>query len=98
QPPEQRGDFFTAKCVTAAQRLRVALIRTPDLFAPARYLSANEDAAFAQSCRQAIFATEGSVVVFPPMPSGSAPEATDSPSAATPRPEQPPSDEGGGMS
>lgn len=65
EAPEKRGAAFTDKCVTAAERLRVALVRTPDLFEPARYLSEHNDDPYAASCRQAILAAQGTVVEFP---------------------------------
>lgn len=68
QPLPDRAFPFTDKCVTAAKRLRVALVRTSDLFEPTRYLSETVDEAFAAACRQAILVTEGEVVRFPPVP------------------------------
>jgi hypothetical protein len=67
-PPNERGEAFTEKCATAAKRLGVALVRTADLFGPARYLSDHNDAAYAASCREAIFATKGAIVQFPMPP------------------------------
>lgn len=69
EPPPKRGPFFTDKCISAAKRLRVALVRTPDLFFAARHLSEHDDPAYAKACRQAMFASEGNIVVFPPPPS-----------------------------
>lgn len=69
KPLPERGEFFTDKCVTAAKRARVALVRTPDLFAPAKYLKENpSDAAYAKQCREAIFSSDGEVVTFPSPP------------------------------
>jgi hypothetical protein len=68
-PPPKRGPFFTEKCVSAAKRLRVALVRTPDLFLAARYLSEHDDASYARACREVLFRTEGDIVVFPDPPS-----------------------------
>jgi hypothetical protein len=69
--PAERGAFFTEKCVAAAKRVRAALVRTPDLFAPARYLKENPSAVeYAKKCREAIFCDEGDVVVFPAPPTG----------------------------
>ncbi|MBN3741215.1 MULTISPECIES: hypothetical protein [Burkholderia] len=65
-PLHERSNFFTEKCLSAAKRVGAALIRTPDLFEPAKYLQEHpEDAGFAQRCRQAIFEAEGTIVVFP---------------------------------
>lgn len=68
EPPAERADEFTRKCVTAARRLSVALIRTPDLFHPARYLRTNKDSAYAKACRKAIYDADGTVVEFPCTP------------------------------
>jgi len=68
QAPQERPAFFTEKCQSAATRLKVAMIRTPDLFVVARYLSAHPTPDFAAACRSAILATEGTVVVFPAPP------------------------------
>lgn len=68
-PLSERGEYFTAKCRSAAKRVRAALMRTPDLFAPARYLKDNpSDATYAKQCREAIFRSEGDIVIFPPPP------------------------------
>ena len=68
-PPVVRTEFFTNKCISAAKRVSAALIRTPDLFAPARYLAENPlDLAFAKQCREAIFSTSGDIVTLPVSP------------------------------
>lgn len=68
-PLEKREEFFTAKCVSAAKRVKAALVRTPDLFAPAKYLKENPaDTEFPKLCRDAIFRSDGDVVVFPAPP------------------------------
>ncbi len=66
-PPEDRSDFFTEKCQTAAKRSSIALIRTTDLFYVSKYLSSNVDKVFAKRCREAILDTVG-IVVFPNTP------------------------------
>jgi len=68
KPPEERDNFFTDKCVSASKRSNIALVRTPDLFAVARYLKSKLDKRFATACRKTIFATSGAVVVFPHIP------------------------------
>ena len=80
QPLNERKDYFTDKCVSAAKRVKVALVRTPDLFGPARYLKENPtDVAYAAECRKAIFATEGAIVSFPVPPVGDATSVTEGP-------------------
>ena len=65
EPPADRAPFFTGKCVSPAKRLRIALVRTPDLFESVRYLSHRTDPAYAEACRRAIFDAEGAAVAFP---------------------------------
>jgi hypothetical protein len=68
-PVGDRTEFFTAKCLSAAKRIGAALVRTPDLFVPARYIKENSsDTEYARTCREAIFSAAGEVVVFPPPP------------------------------
>jgi len=74
-PPNQRQESFTPKCLSSAKRSGVALIRTPDLFAVARYLSGADDPAFAAQCREAITAGAGSIVVFPTVPASTHPRS-----------------------
>jgi len=87
-PVGDRGEFFTAKCLSASRRIGAALIRTPDLFFPAKYLQENSsDAGYAKSCREAIFLAAGEIVVFPPVPTGSEKTkqlVSDSPEVGTP--------------
>ena len=68
--PSKRAEAFTVKCQTGAKRAGIALVRTPDLFEPARYLRSNKDESFAALCRQAIFAAAGAVAEFPSPPGG----------------------------
>ena len=68
KPPAERGEAFTSKCITAAKRVHVALVRTADLFEPIRYLRSHPDSDYAKACRKAILGTEGNVVEFPPVP------------------------------
>ena len=66
-PPEERGDWFTNKCLMAAKRADISLVRTTDLFRVAKYLSGKRSAAFAKKCRVAILKSSG-FVEFPPIP------------------------------
>lgn len=63
----ERHSPFTEKCILAANSNSTALVFTPDLFAPAKYLSENADEDFAKGCREAILATTGRVL-FPDPP------------------------------
>jgi len=66
KPLADRGEAFASKCVTAAKRAHVALIRTADLFEPVKYLRNHPDPDYAKICREAIFNAEGDIVTFPP--------------------------------
>jgi hypothetical protein len=68
QPPLERPNFFTEKCISGASRAGVALIRTPDLFDVSKYLKEHNDFAFAKQCREAVLRTKGSIVQFPKTP------------------------------
>lgn len=65
-PLHERGQYFTDKCKSAAKRVKAALVRTPDLFVPAKYLKeTRSDSTYGKQCRDAIFNADGEVVVFP---------------------------------
>ncbi len=68
KPLDDRGEFFTDKCKTAAVRSGTALVRTPDLFRIVQYLSGTEDDDFARQCREAILSTSRQIVEFPETP------------------------------
>jgi hypothetical protein len=68
--PEARGEAFTAKCLSAAKRAHIALIRTPDLFDVLRYVKTHPDPSYAAECRKAIFEADGDAVRFPAPPTG----------------------------
>jgi hypothetical protein len=72
----EREEFFTPKCVSAAKRLGIALVRTPDLFEAARYLAKSNDPVYAEACRRAIFEAKGDVVSFPEVPGHSKEQKT----------------------
>ncbi len=50
-PPAERGETFTEKCLSSARRTGVALVRTMDLFEPARYLKTHVDPEYGRLCR-----------------------------------------------
>jgi len=66
--PEERQEFFTAKCLLAAKRSHINLVRTTDLFAVARYLDDSPNEEFAAKCRRAIIEADGEEVEFPTLP------------------------------
>lgn len=67
-PLNSRKEFFSKKCIIAAKRNRIALVRTPDLFWIIKYLSENQDGNYAKKCREVILQSEGEVVDFPKPP------------------------------
>ena len=67
-PVGERGEFFTEKVLAAAKRTGTALVRTPDLFSVAQYLSAEDDPKFRALCRLAILDAKGEIVQFPAVP------------------------------
>jgi hypothetical protein len=67
-PLDQRSEFFTEKCHKAAKRNNTILLRTPDLFKVAKYLSGKADESYAQACRKAILESPGEIVQFPEQP------------------------------
>lgn len=69
QQPNKREDFFTTKCLKAAERSGTALIKSTDLFMVSKYLSGKNDKTFAKKCRTEIINTTG-VVNFPTVPEG----------------------------
>lgn len=71
-PPEDRPEFFTTKCLLAAKRSRISLVRTTDLFEVAHHLDDSPDEAFAAACRRAIIENDGEMVVFPNVPARTA--------------------------
>lgn len=74
-PPSERAQWFTPKCIAAATRAKVALVRSPDLFIVARYLETVSDPAYASACRRAIIQADGSIVEFPLPPQQTSPAA-----------------------
>ncbi len=68
KPVEERGDYFTQKCLKGAKRTGITLVRTPDLFTVVQYIRQSNDLEYAKACRNAIAQTKGEIVIFPPIP------------------------------
>jgi len=64
-PPEKRTDSFTTKCINGAEREKIALVKTTDLFLISKYLSENKDDKFQKQCRDAIYNGLGKIIEFP---------------------------------
>jgi len=66
--PNKRKLDFTKKCKIGAEREKIALIKTPDLFEVVKYLAENKNSNFKKECRNAIYNGLGKVVKFPSIP------------------------------
>src|SRR3989344_1990195 len=69
--PDKRTLDFTKKCKTGADREKIALIKTVDLFRVAKYLAENNDEQFKNKCREAIQNGLGAIIEFPDLPKNS---------------------------
>ena len=63
--PSKRNSPFTDKCKIGAQREKIGLIETVELYRVSKYLMENIDEKFKQECRKAIFDNLGKVIKFP---------------------------------
>jgi hypothetical protein len=66
--PSKRNLDFTEKCKNGANREKIGLIKTSDLFRVAKYLLENKDEIFKELCRKEIHNQLGKVVKFPAIP------------------------------
>lgn len=66
--PKSRNLDFTEKCKIGAEREKIALVKTSDLFIVIKYLRENEDEGFKKKCREAIYGGLGKIVKFPKVP------------------------------
>jgi len=66
--PAKRKLDFTDKCKSGAEREKIALVKTIDLFTVAKYLNENDDEDFKKECRDAIHKGLGEIVKFPVIP------------------------------
>ena len=66
--PQNRKLDFTTKCKSGAEREKIALLKTVDLFIAAKYLVENNDEAYKKACRHAIHQHLGKIVIFPKVP------------------------------
>ena len=65
QNPNERTLSFTQKCISGANREKIGLIKTCDLFNICRHIIENNDIVFAEKCRKAIIEQLGQIIVFP---------------------------------
>lgn len=68
EEPSKRDLDFTEKCKIGAEREKIALIKTPDLFFVVQYLRDNENETLKKECRDAIYNGLGKIVEFPKIP------------------------------
>ncbi len=68
ESPSNRTLDFTDKCKRGAEREKIALIKTADLFKVAKYLLENEDEPYRKLCREEIHNQLGKVVKLPAIP------------------------------
>jgi len=68
KPPNKRKLGFTKKCKTGANREKIALIKTVDLFKIILYLAESNNDNFKKKCRDTIHASLGKIVKFPAIP------------------------------
>lgn len=66
--PKERTLDFTKKCKTGAEREKIALVKTVDLFIVVKYLNENKNENFKKACRKAILDGLGQIVEFPKIP------------------------------
>jgi hypothetical protein len=66
--PKSRDLDFTEKCKIGAEREKIALVKTSDLFVVIKYLRENENDGFKKKCREAIYKGLGKIVKFPKVP------------------------------
>ena len=72
KPLDERGEFFTEKCINSAKSKNFCLIRTPDLFWISHYLLENpSDEKFMGKCRRKILLENGIVNLTDIIPSDS---------------------------
>lgn len=71
--PALRTLDFTDKCKRAAEREKIALIKTADLYKVVQYITKSNDEEFKVKCRNAIKNQLGTVVIFPKIPKGKLP-------------------------
>lgn len=64
-PPNERTNPFTQKCISGANREKIGLIETRELYKVAKYLLENRDVKFQKKCRQTILCNLGKIIVFP---------------------------------
>lgn len=65
---DERKEFFTTKCIKGAEREKIGLIKTLDLFFICKYLTENKNDDFKKRCRESIHSNLGKIIEFPKIP------------------------------
>ncbi len=65
EEPNKRKDSFTVKCLAGAEREKIALIETKELYRVSKYLLENNDEYFKKRCRETLFNGLGKIIKFP---------------------------------
>lgn len=68
-PIDERKEIFTIKCLKGADREKIGLIKTTDLFFICKYLTEHNNEDFKKKCREKIYKDLGRIVEFPKIPS-----------------------------
>jgi len=68
EEPKKRTLDFTQKCKIGAEREKIALVKTDELYSVANYLQEHKNDKFKKACRDAIIKGLGKVVKFPQIP------------------------------
>lgn len=63
--PAKRALDFTQKCKIGAEREKIALVKTTDLFTVVKYLKENKNEKYKKACRKAIYDGLGKIIEFP---------------------------------
>lgn len=64
-PPSERTLTFTTKCLSGANREKIGLIKTEDLFRVSKIIQENNDVDYANKCRKVISEQLGGIITFP---------------------------------
>ena len=67
-PVNERKELFTTKSLKGAEREKIGLILTSDLFLLTKYLTENIDPKFKKTCREVIYNGLGGLIKFPNIP------------------------------
>lgn len=67
-PPTERELGFTTKCLKGAEREKIGLIKTSDLYMVCKYILESKSEEFKKKCRDSIHFQLGKLIIFPEIP------------------------------